>query len=317
MTKQGAVVGTNGTEKLTVLLAGEDSESFDALNDVFVQPAYDLETAATFDEALKVIHDNEGRDIVAFVDHNSPTFRGGNALLNYIRLAVPDRVVPYVWTRATSPDRVLMAHAAALGVGVYRVFFKDVDPVELMLVYARNYQVFLKLVNQSEQDFMTGLRNRKGFTREVTTEFMTARDRGRPEVFSLIMIDVDRFKDVNDTFGHLVGDEALKVVGKVITGHVRIADRSCRYGGDEFLILLSDMDRAGAKKVAQKVQAAVRANAVLRVEGKPVPLSISYGVGELRRDEIDKDAEESLRRLIERAELGADGLHAARSHRRR
>lgn len=308
---------TSGTEKPTVLLAGEDSESYETLNNVFAQAAYDLETASTFDEALKVIHENEGRDIVAFVDHNSPTFRGGNALLNYIRLAVPDRVVPYVWTRANSPDRVLMAHAAALGVGVYRVFFKGVDPVELMLVYARNYQVFLKLVNQSEQDFMTGLRNRKGFAREVTTEFMSARDRGHPEVFSLIMIDVDHFKDVNDTFGHLVGDEALKAVGNAITTHVRIADRSCRYGGDEFLILLSNMDREAAERVAQKVQSAVRTGAVLRVEGRPVPLSISYGVGELHREEIGADIDESLRRLIDRAELGIDGLHAARSHRRR
>jgi diguanylate cyclase (GGDEF)-like protein len=226
-------------------------------------------------------------------------------------------VVPYVLTRAASPERVLMAHAAALGSGVYRVFFKDVDPVELMLVYAKNYQVFLRLVNQSEEDFMTGLRNRKGFTREVTTELMSARDRGSPEVFSLIMIDVDHFKVVNDTFGHLVGDEALKVVGKIITGHVRIADRSCRYGGDEFLILLSNMDQAAAEKVGEKVQAAVQDHALLCVDGTPVPLSISFGVGEIRREEIDQDAEKSLKMLIERAEMGPAGLHASRSHRRR
>jgi diguanylate cyclase (GGDEF)-like protein len=310
-------MGARGTDKPTVLLVDDERESYDTLNNVFVRAGYELKMASTFEEALKVIHSNEDRDIVAFVDNNSPALRGGNALLHYIQLAVPDRVVPYVWTRATSKDRDLMAHAAALGVGVYRVFFKDVDPVELMLVYARKHEVFLRLVHQSEADFMTGLRNRKGFTREATTEFMTARDRGYPEVFSLIMIDVDRFKEVNDTFGHLVGDEGLKVIGQIITRHVRFSDRTCRYGGDEFLVLLSNMDGAGAARIGEKIQAAVKSTAVLRVEGRPVPLSVSFGVGEIRRDEIGKDVEQSLETLIERAEMGGEGLHEARRNRRR
>jgi two-component system, cell cycle response regulator len=306
-----------GTDKPTVLLVDDERESYDTLNNVFVRAGYELKMASTFEEALKVIHSTEDRDIVAFVDNNSPALRGGNALLHYIQLAVPDRVVPYVWTRATSQTQDLMAHAAALGVGVYRVFFKGVDPVELMLVYARKHDVFLRLVHQSEEDFMTGLRNRKGFTREVTTEFMAARDRGHPEVFSLIMIDVDRFKHVNDTFGHLVGDEALKAIGQIIARHVRFSDRTCRYGGDEFLVLLSNMDEAGAARIGEKIQAAVKATAVLRVESRPVPLSISYGVGEIRRDEIGTDIEQSLEMLIERAEMGNKGLHEARRNRRR
>ena len=88
-------------------------------------------------------------------------------------------------------------------------------------------------------------------------------------------------------------------------------------GGDEFLILLPNVDRAGAEKVGQKIQAAVSDYTGLTADGIPVPLSVSFGAGEIRRDEIDKDTETSLRLLIERAELGARGLHAARSDRRR
>lgn len=111
--------------------------------------------------------------------------------------------------------------------------------------------------------------------------------------FCCVMLDVDRFKDINDTFGHLAGDSVLREVGAAIRQCAHRDDIICRYGGDEFVILLPNRGLKNAVPTAEKIRNAVAAN-VFRPDGKPVSVSLGcsehsgHGDGLLTLHEADK-----------------------------
>lgn len=105
---------------------------------------------------------------------------------------------------------------------------------------------------------------------------------------SLLMLDVDTFKEVNDTYGHLVGDQVLAAIGRRLEDIVRMTDIKCRYGGDEFLILLPDTPAIGGRQVAESVRQVLSTIRVPTGDGtESRPISVSVGVATLRSDDRD------------------------------
>jgi len=138
-------------------------------------------------------------------------------------------------------------------------------------------------------DHLTGLYNHRYLHERLTEELERARESAGP--LSLLFIDIDRFKDFNDTYGHSVGDAALRVVGSAMTDAVRRVDLAARYGGEEFVVVLVDTDAAGALDVAERIRSAIAAAAI----GPGVKhVSVSIGVAtfpgdaEYREELIDK-----------------------------
>ena len=127
----------------------------------------------------------------------------------------------------------------------------------------------------SETDELTGLYNRRGFAIAVDPLFGQA-VRYKREA-SMLMIDVDRLKDVNDTFGHETGDRMLKLIAQCIGNELRQTDVVARYGGDEFVALLSETPASGALEVSSRIKEAV---AACRLDHghKPVTMSVSIGI---------------------------------------
>jgi len=122
----------------------------------------------------------------------------------------------------------------------------------------------------------TGLATRQQWLASVAERMRRFQRHGA--VSSLLMIDIDRFKDVNDTHGHLVGDEAIRQVSRQLHEGLRSVDLAGRYGGDEFGVLLPGTDGRAAIEVAERLR--LRVAAFVAVDGTPVTLSI--GVAELR-----------------------------------
>lgn len=167
----------------------------------------------------------------------------------------------------------------------------------------RNAQLFERMRDQSTHDELTGLANRRLFRHQLTMEIDRARRFAKP--LSLVAVDIDHFKQLNDRHGHPTGDAALRAVAELLASSVRKVDTVARVGGEEFMILLprADVDEAGA--VAEKLRLAVAAAVLPGGADQPGGhLTVSLGVAELTLSESD-DGES----LIERAD---QALYAAK-----
>lgn len=124
-------------------------------------------------------------------------------------------------------------------------------------------------------DPMTGLYNQRYLMRDLAARLATGRD----SALALVMIDVDHFKAVNDRFGHLAGDRALRQVADVLRGRVRLADSVARYGGEEFAVVMPGASLAEAQTAAERLRAAVEAMSFSPDGGATAhPITISLGV---------------------------------------
>ncbi len=142
------------------------------------------------------------------------------------------------------------------------------------------------LVQASETDPLTGLRNRRSIEQRLREEVERARRYGHP--LSVAFLDLDDFKQVNDQFGHAVGDDVLRSVGGSITASLRLIDIAGRYGGEEFLIVLPETDSEGAGIALGRVLDRIRIDA--DAAGLPVEVTASGGIASAAGDQVDPEA---------------------------
>ena len=131
-------------------------------------------------------------------------------------------------------------------------------------------------------DVLTGLANKRSI--EDTLKRMSAQAGRTLSPLAAVMLDLDHFKQINDLFGHDRGDDVLAAVGSTITQTLRDSDVAGRYGGEEFLLLLPDINREGALEAAERLRAAIGA---LRVPGENRNVTASLGVAVLPDDAGD------------------------------
>jgi diguanylate cyclase (GGDEF)-like protein len=157
-----------------------------------------------------------------------------------------------------------------------------VAPLALAL---RNLRVLHELQQQGIIDQLTGCLNRATGVMNLQTELRRARRSRRP--VSILMIDIDHFKSINDTRGHLAGDAVLENLGALISQVLRTTDIRCRFGGDEFLVILPETALAGAEQAAIKLREAMK-TLDAGIEGPRATLSI--GIAQAERGELDAAA---------------------------
>ncbi len=156
---------------------------------------------------------------------------------------------------------------------------------------------------EAKQDPLTGLANRKGFEARVDELEASEDYAGRPHC--IIMADIDKFKGINDTYGHLFGDKIIKVVAKAFANLTKGKDLAARFGGEEFIVLLPDTDVQGARALAESIRASIERGRVYNPKtGEEIRrITISLGVagfvtGESIDDAIAR-ADEALYRAKE------------------
>lgn len=128
----------------------------------------------------------------------------------------------------------------------------------------------------SIHDGLTGLYNRREFHWMLKEEIERSRRYGRS--FSLLMLDIDHFKSVNDTYGHQAGDEVLRVLADLVGREVRPVDRVCRFGGEEFTIILPETPVSGGLITAERIRALAGSRAISVTEEQSLNLTVSVGV---------------------------------------
>ena len=137
----------------------------------------------------------------------------------------------------------------------------------------------------SVRDPLTGLFNRRYMDEAFSRQF----DCPSPH-FSLLMVDVDHLKEINDTYGHSSGDEIIRKVADILTASIRKHDVACRYGGDEFLLILSECDLDSALVKAQKIKTDVESLITENAAGTPAALTVSIGAAQCPLNGTDQDA---------------------------
>ena len=136
-------------------------------------------------------------------------------------------------------------------------------------------------------DTLTGANNRRFLTDFVEREIARSVRHGRP--LSLLLFDIDHFKRINDTHGHLTGDEVLKGVSRRLSARVRTEELFARYGGEEFVVVVPETDQRAALILAEEYRALV-ADEPFHCEDHVVEVTISIGVATLKGEEIHSDA---------------------------
>lgn len=208
-------------------------------------------------------------------------------------------------------DMVRLAKALEIGINDYIV--RPVDRQELVArlrtqVRRKKYQDRLRAnyrrsLSLAVTDGLTELYNRRYLSAHLEAQIAHAKASGKP--LTALMIDIDRFKLVNDTYGHLGGDEVLREVARRIAENVRSFDTVARYGGEEFAVVMPDTELTAAAAVAERLREMVAATPVKVVDPAAIiPVTVSVGIGTAARgDDI------SAEQLLERADIA---LYAAK-----
>lgn len=173
-------------------------------------------------------------------------------------------------------------HGSCMEIGGQRALIGMVKDVTQRIRVERELRALQEsLREQSTHDPLTGLYNRRYLEETLARELILAQREGHP--VSVIMGDLDHFKAVNDRFGHLAGDEVLRVFGNLMKQQVRGSDSYCRYGGEEFLLLLPRMSAANAARRAEQLRSAMAASPVTYGTAS-IAVTASFGVATFPQD---------------------------------
>jgi len=262
-------------------------------------PAHEVASADTFEEALVRV---KGGDFDLIVVSLGMRGFDGLRLCSQLRSLPEGRHVP-ILVVVSDGDRRKLTQALEMGVNDYLT--RPVDKNELVARvrtqlrkkrYAdrlrHNVQLSLEM---AITDQLTGLHNRRYMSRHLDTLLSSAKGSGRPLAF--VIMDIDFFKQVNDTYGHDIGDEVLKEFAKRVSANVRGIDLACRYGGEEFVVVMPDTDQAFAYNIAERLRQSIETTPV-KISRDPGLLNITISIGIAN---VDKDVE-TADQLLHRAD---------------
>ena len=259
-----------------------------------LQPDHSISSVDTFEEALVRVRGGDYDLIVV-----SLGMRGfdGLRLCSQLRSLPEGRHVP-ILVVVTDGDRRKLTQALEMGVNDYLT--RPVDKNELVARvrtqlrkkrYAdrlrHNVQLSLEM---AITDQLTGLHNRRYMSRHLDNLLSDAQKGGKPLAF--VIMDIDFFKTVNDTYGHDIGDEVLREFGKRIPANVRGIDLVCRYGGEEFVVVMPDTDVAYAATVSERLRKSIETTPI-EISRAPGKLNITISIG-IAKSEGEGDTAEAL-----------------------
>lgn len=273
-----------------VVLIVDDVKSNIQMLSMILEDDYEIKSATNGPDALVLAKESPQPDLV-LLDVEMPGM-DGYKVLHKLKVDKATENIPVIFVTG-NVDSEAEERGFLLGAADYIT-----KPVRPNIVRARvNTQVMVKIQRDELQfvalhDKLTGLYNR-----HYLTEFGAPRFAGAQRYdddMCVIMSDVDHFKLVNDTYGHLGGDKVLQAMGELLKEQTRDSDLTARYGGEEFIIVLCKCDAQTAMEKAEEIRIALEA---MEIDG--IKVTSSFGVAQVRKDHKDfeallKDADEAL-----------------------
>ena len=262
--------------KSTILIVDDNPDKLGLLEAAFSLAGYNVNTATDGEEALAAI-DSYQPDLV-ITDVMMPRMNGYE-LAQRIRSNPATKFIPVIMQTAASRRAEDLRRASEVGALGY---ITDPTDLELMLARTRTLLEFKAYLDVCEEaaftDHLTGLANRRRFERQLEREVGRVLRFERP--FTLLMIDIDNFKNLNDTFGHDAGDDAIRRISRVLREGTRGIDLAARIGGEEFAVLLVETNQSAGMEVAERLRVAIKA---LQTPAGGL-ITASFGVAECPTD---------------------------------
>jgi diguanylate cyclase (GGDEF)-like protein len=258
--------------KSNILVVDDNPDKLSLLEAALTLAGYSVTVATDGDEALAAIEVYQP-DLV-ITDVMMPRMNGYE-LAQRIRANPLTKFIPVIMQTAAGhriEDSRRASEVGALG------YITDPTDLDLLLARTRTLLEFKAYLDVCEEaaftDHLSGLANRRRFERQLDREISRSLRFDHP--LTLLMLDLDNFKTLNDSFGHDVGDEAIRRIGKVLQQETRGIDLAARIGGEEFAILLVETGREGGMEVAERLRVAINNLDVPASSG----VTASFGVAE-------------------------------------
>lgn len=243
----------------------------------------------------------------------------GRAWLALLAIVAVDNFLFMLGVHWASPDlpRLMAAGLAGKATAVtfyaaaLALYLKHFEPAAATVGSGDVADVFQKLTyrqlyeqarSRMTRDALTGVYNRGYFDEALPRAVAQAARYQHP--LSVLLVDTDHFKEINDTHSHLVGDRVLKLVAELLAEHARAADTVCRYGGDEFVVILSSADAASAAAFAERFRRRLRDRATVALPGGVVQITATVGIATFLEDHMARSAEDLLRLADSRLYVG-------------
>ena len=259
-------------EKSSVLVVDDDPDKRMLLTVALQMAGYEVRTANDGEAGLAAV-DSYQPDLI-ITDVMMPKV-DGYELARRVRANPQTRFIPIIIQTAARNDAQDARRGAEVGALGY---ITDPTDIDLLLARARTLLDFKTYLDTCEEaaftDHLTGLANRRRFERQLEREVTRTLRYGRP--FCLLLLDIDSFKAVNDTYGHEVGDDAIRLIANVLQAGTRGIDTAARIGGEEFAVILTETDFHGGLDVAERLRLAIKAAEIPQVGH----LTASFGVAE-------------------------------------
>jgi len=289
-------------KRKTILVVDDTITNLDILVDLLSE--YDVIDTVSGKEALHIV-EKENVDLI-LLDIMMPEM-DGYEVCQKLKANTKTKDIPVVFITARTDEESI---EKAYSVGGNDYVIKPFRPKELLArinreLQLKSYQEELKLL--ASIDPMTKLYNRRYFN-EMAKNILQI-DKRHEDELSLVMLDIDKFKKVNDAYGHVVGDEVIISVADTLRKHQRKSDVICRYGGEEFVILLPLTSLNDAVFVAEKMRKYIKSNIVSIGNVESLKVTVSMGVSQ-----VDVKNELNIEAALSRADQALyEAKHSGRN----
>ena len=243
-----------------------------------------ITTAMNGEDALKIILDENKKFSLVLTDYNMPKMDGMELTMKIREIYDKDELAIIVLSINDSPE----IPTQFLRMGANDFINKPFTEIEIKTRINANLELldlFQKARDLANKDFLTGVFNRRYFFNSGQAIF--AKANRKKQSIAVAMFDIDHFKKVNDTYGHHMGDIAIKETARIITQNIRSSDLVARFGGEEFCVLLEDITPQNTLKLFEKIRAEIE-NHVIEIKDVKLNITLSIGICYGLQDTLEK-----------------------------
>jgi len=281
-------------DAMKILVVDDSPDSINLLQDI-LKKKYQIITARSGEEAL--IKAKECEPDLILLDIVMPKISGFD-VCNQLKAELKLNNVPIIFVSACDEISIVVEGFRLGGVDYITKPFRKEEVLarvnthlQLKILLEEKTKLIEKLDQTSRTDSLTGLSNRRNLLEKLNYEAKRFERNKKP--FSIILADIDKFKSINDTYGHGGGDYILVEIANLLTRNSRDQDIVSRWGGEEFLILLPETDASGAKNLAEKYRQIINSHN-FHLDENQISVTMSFGVNTMLNNEDSKNVTETV-----------------------